>query len=204
MAREELFAVFVDFSKAFNLLNRNILMAKVHDLSGQRHSLTRLIGNMLANNSVRINVGTTISTEIPQTNGVLQGDLPSPLLFNLATIDVVSAIQKGNRDVNAYIYADDIVILSNLHQEIQSALDDLSQWSRANEFHINKEKTVTMVFQKGGEIPTKDQSVFCEGERLTLVNSFRYLGVTLSDVSKTLWARGVHGKVAPVPAIFML
>jgi hypothetical protein len=55
MARGKLFAVFVDFSKALDLLNRNILMAKVHDLLGQRHSLTRLIGDMLANNSVRIN-----------------------------------------------------------------------------------------------------------------------------------------------------
>jgi hypothetical protein len=40
-----------------------------------------------------------------------------------------------------------------------------------------------MVFWKGGKISTKDQSVFCEGERLALVNSFRYLGVTLQRSS---------------------
>jgi hypothetical protein len=50
MARRNCLWCFVDFSKAFNLLNRNILMAKVHVLLGQR-----LIGNMLANISVRIN-----------------------------------------------------------------------------------------------------------------------------------------------------
>jgi hypothetical protein len=78
---------------------------------------------------VPVNDGTSISTEILQTNGVLQGDPLSPLLFNLTTIDVVSAVQKGNGDVNSYIYADDIVIVSSLHQEIQSALEDLSHWS---------------------------------------------------------------------------
>jgi hypothetical protein len=93
---------------------------------------------MLANNSVSINDRTIISTKIPQTNDVLLGDPLSPLLFKLATIDVVSAIRKGNRDVNAYIYADDIVIVAILRQEMQSALDDLSLWSRSNEFYINK------------------------------------------------------------------
>jgi hypothetical protein len=36
-----------------------------------------------------------------------------------------------------------------------------------------------MVFPKGGKISAKDQIALCEGERLALVNSSRYLGVTL-------------------------
>jgi hypothetical protein len=44
----KLFTVYINFSKAFDLLNRNILMANVCDLLGQGHLLTRLIGNMLA------------------------------------------------------------------------------------------------------------------------------------------------------------
>jgi hypothetical protein len=71
MDGRKLFVIFVDISKSFVMFSINILMTKVNNLTGQRHPLTRLIWNILANNSVHINHGTCISMEIPQTNGVL-------------------------------------------------------------------------------------------------------------------------------------
>jgi hypothetical protein len=65
---ENLFVAFVDFSKAFDILNRN--MTKVNDFMGQRHPVTRVIRNILPNNSVHINYSISMSMEIPQTSGL--------------------------------------------------------------------------------------------------------------------------------------
>jgi hypothetical protein len=67
-------------------------MTKVNDLRGQRQPLTRLIQNILTNNSIHINHGTSISMEIIHTNDVLQGDALSPL-SSIGT----TAVQKENR-----------------------------------------------------------------------------------------------------------
>jgi hypothetical protein len=58
----------------------------------------------------------------------------------------VQYTRKTVVNIYIYTYADDMVNASNHNQKIQSALDDLSKWTRTNDFHINKEKPVTMIF----------------------------------------------------------
>jgi hypothetical protein len=91
-----------------------------------------------------------------------------------------------------------MVMASDHHQEIQSALIDLTKW---DDFHINKEKTVTTGFRKGGEVSTKENSTFYEGEKAAIVNSFRYLGVTL-QTSRVTYTDHVKEK-ASLPIVAM-
>jgi hypothetical protein len=97
--------------------------------------------------------------------------------------------------VYAHTHADRGIAASH-HQEVQSALDDVSKRARTNAFRINTENTVTImkmavfwvvlrtrrrenlksytvtiVFRKGGRVSTKYKGVFYEGERLAIVNS---------------------------------
>jgi hypothetical protein len=100
-------SVSVDFPKASDRLNRNILMTKVNnhnigktpnDQAHQEHTRKQL------SNLVHINDSTSIPIKILQTNDVLQGDPLSPLIFNTAIIEVVSAIHKENSREHIYIY----------------------------------------------------------------------------------------------------
>jgi hypothetical protein len=56
---------------------------------------------------------------------------------------------------------------------------------RKIDFTINKWKTVSMVFEKGGKL-TETDFICCNDERPKNVNSFRYLGVTVQTTSKTV------------------
>ncbi|KAJ4451621.1 hypothetical protein ANN_03090 [Periplaneta americana] len=116
------------------------------------------------------------SQPLEQTNGVLQGDPLSPLLFNIATSDVYKDIEADN--VKIYAYADDMVILSTDIDDLQTAFNHLKEWANKNELLLNEKKTVTMTFRKGGRAAANDVIMYGT-EPLTRVPHFKYLGITM-------------------------
>ena len=177
----KLHAIFVDYKKAFDLLNRSILIDKVERMVGKNY-ITRILRNIMARNLMQIDDNIDLSQPIDQTNGVLQGDPLSPLLFNIATADIPNAIQTEG--VRIYAYADDMVLTSTDIRYLQTAFNKLVQWAINNEMQINKEKTVTMTFRKGGRAAANDVIHF-GAETLTMVPHFKYLGVTLQTHGNT-------------------
>jgi hypothetical protein len=72
---QKLFAIFMDFSKAFDMLNRTKLVTELGHVTGLDHTITRILRDILAYNYVQTD---SISKDMTQTNGVLQGDPPFP------------------------------------------------------------------------------------------------------------------------------
>ena len=67
--------------------------------------------------------------------GVKQGCILSPLLFNAYMEDLVQLIREqekglryGDAKVSILLYANDIVVLSNCKQNLQSMLLTLGEW----------------------------------------------------------------------------
>ncbi|KAJ4440452.1 hypothetical protein ANN_08593 [Periplaneta americana] len=135
-----------------------------------------IINHLLTYNEVRIQDGKTTSAPIVQTNGILQGDPISTLLFNLVTTDITSIIQ--NPAVVMYLYADGIVISWRNRGELQAIMDRLEEYAEDNSLTVNTSKTVKIVFRRGGKIAAGDKIIY-KGEELKVVNSFNYLGITL-------------------------
>ena len=176
--RGKFYTVFIDYTKAFDLLNREHLVKKLEHMIGRDNPLTIAINNLLAYNTIEIEDGISSSTAIRQTNGVLQGDPISPTLFNIATADVTKIIE--NSSVVLYAYADDMILGSKNREELQETMSKLQEWTETNKLHLNTDKTVSMVFRKGGRITAQDKITYA-GQTLTTVGSFRYLGITLQS-----------------------
>lgn len=198
--RGKFHAVFIDFSKAFDKLNRSIISSKLESIAMENKDLTCLIHNILSSNSVQISDSITLSTNITQTNGVLQGDPLSPLLFNIATHDVVKSIREESTDVKIYIYADDMVLGSHDRSELQKATYALEKWADQNELEINMQKTEHMIFRKGGKISQQDK-IFLKQEPLQTVNQAKYLGLTLQTTTNSFRVHTKQRATAATKAI---
>ena len=135
----------------------------------------------------------TTSKKITQTNGILQGDPLSPLLFNIATANI-STILSENEETTLIMYADDMALGSANKEELQATLLKLEKWVEENGFDINMGKTVQMTFKKGGRRSPAD-TLRLKNEPLKVEKSFKYLGMTL-QTTLTSFSQHIQEKSA--------
>ena len=91
-------------------MNRTKLIRKLDTQLGDSRYISRMTKATLSSNTIQIDDNLRRSKQFEQTNGVLQGDPLSPLLFNIMTMDIVDVVIT--KHVNLYMYADDMVIAS--------------------------------------------------------------------------------------------
>jgi sorting nexin-29 len=172
-----LYALFVDFKKAFDSVDRSRLFTKVQDQFGVRGCIARLIRGLLKGSTFRIDDGITLSRPVHQHRGVAQGDSLSPTLFLMFIADLSTKLEAV-ANIKFSFYADDLVIYSTDFNCIQFALDALSEWSIENGIDVNASKTKVMKFRRGGRVQ-RDLRFEYQGQEIQIVNRYVYLGITL-------------------------
>jgi hypothetical protein len=170
-----IYAAFIDFKKAFDSICRKILIQLLRDLNVVPTSLLRLLCALLDINIIQVHDGLSLSEHILQSNGVMQGDPISALLFILFVKDLPNILKHNNPNIIVIMYADDLVILSTDPCAIQKALDNLYDWCMQNLIYVNTSKSKIMIFRNGGRAPAN--TFFYNGEALEIVKHFPYLGV---------------------------
>lgn len=194
-----MYACFVDFQKAFDSVDRGLLIQKLikdFHLGGKTLSL---INNILTQNNVHISVGNQTAKHFAQTKGVAQGDGLSPTLFIMYIADLATEIKKGTINLKILMYADDLVIYSPIAEEIKTALNNLCFYCDKNKLKVNIAKTKVIKFRKGGRLAKKDRFLY-KGEEVEITNKYTYLGVTL-QTKLTLTEHIKNRKIQSVRAI---
>ena len=115
-----------------------------------------------------------------QKNGLHQGSVFSPILFNIHISD--QSIHDGTR---TFIYAYDLCVtaqyssFTEVETTIGDALDELTQYYRSNSLRPNPDKTQVTAFHLRNK--EANRSLKLEWNRTELENSPhpKYLGVTL-------------------------
>ena len=183
---KKLYCAFVDFSKAFDYINRDILWYKLIQF-GVRGKLLKVIQSIYANVKSRVKYGTELSSEFECYLGVRQGESLSPFLFSMYLNDIenefynrgINGINIGNVKLFLLLYADDITIFSETPEGLQEGLNLLREYNQKWKLTVNTEKTKVIVFGKGGILPR--QLKFYYGTmQLQIVSSFSYLGVVFT------------------------
>ena len=127
--------MFIDMQKAFDLINRDLLMYKLllNVVDGQMYDA---IGAMYANTSASIRVNDYLTDWFSVYMGVRQGDSLSTTLFSLYLNDMAIGMQMMEcgvkvdmMDVSILMYADDVVLLSDTEANLQSMLNYVSEWT---------------------------------------------------------------------------
>ena len=129
-------------------------------------------------------VGGEISFPVPVLSDVPQGSVLGPLLFSIYVDDVtMCAKSECTRDT---LYADDLMLYKPISCpqdfiELQNDIFLVEQWSDDNYLSLNPKKCKVMLISRKRSCSFESVSLLLNGSALEKVNSFKYLGVTISN-----------------------
>ena len=193
--RKKLFCAFIGFQKAYDRINRSLLLLKLQrrEISGLFY---RNIKSMYNSVSYLVKVRNGHLDPITSALGLKQGGVLSPLLFNLF-IDDMSNLFDASCDpvitlgspLSHLLYADDLVLMSSSEAGLISCLAKLENFCNIWQLDVNIKKSKIVIFNPSGR-KLKGHKFFYQGKVLEIVQSYCYLGIDISCSGSFRTARG--------------
>ena len=177
--------IFVDYKKAFETLDHEILLKKLKLYGFSNHSLAWM-QSYLENRKHTVNCNNTISKETTVSYGVPQGSILGPSLFIIYVNDLLYTLLDDPK-VNIEMYADDTVVyVSDLCPNIaqkknQTVINSLYNWCIRNKLTINFKKTKHMMISRRHNLDPVQQNTHIKIgiDNIENVSMYHYLGVDL-------------------------
>ena len=138
--------LLIDFSKAFDHIDHQVVLNKLHDNNVPEICLNWFRG-FLCGRRQRVKIGKTTSSWLCVNGGVPRGTLSGPELFRHMVSDL-------HTKVKSIKYVDDTTLTEIVHKgetsKMQGALEEIHQWSLVNNLHLNllKTKEILIDFRK--------------------------------------------------------
>ncbi len=125
-------AIFIDLTKAFDFVDRYLLLDKLHNIGLSKNAIL-WFSSFLHNRKQCVVVDGKFSDFLIQERGVPQGSTLGPLLFSIYVNDLPSILMYSS----VQLYADDTVIYTSKSDisEVQAILED---WLLNNKLLLNK------------------------------------------------------------------
>jgi len=183
------FSIYLDLSKAFDLIDPQILLDKLKHYGFSALSLS-LCKSYLSDRKQYVSYSDAVSDTITIFKGVPQGSIIGPLFFLIFINDLYLSSSR----MNFILFADDTTIFSSLQDfdphntgdiniissEINNELNLIHQWILANKLKINATKTKFMCFR------TRQQRIvypelYLGHDKIENVNSFNFLGIHVDE-----------------------
>ena len=180
------FACFVDFQKAFDSVEHQLLWQKLARL-GVSNKFLRLLQSMYGDASSAVSLNDQISPVFPCKRGVRQGCNLSPLLFCIFIADLEQTLKSkhsGNltlihTKLPLLLFADDLVLLADNHTGLQKSLDILAEYCQKWHIQVNFVKTKVLVFSRSRSPGPQNYTFAINQSIVETTNEYKYLGLLL-------------------------
>lgn len=178
--------VLLDYSRAFDTLDRSILLAALHYI-GLDESAVAFFNSYFDGRTQRVMIDGVLSEELPVTRGVAQGSILGATLYIVYTSEQDCSFNK----CKAHYYADDTqVCISFDNTDVVEAcntlnleLEKLMNFSAQHHLHINAEKCTALLFgpKNCREQTEKLVNIKIGDKSLKVENGKRNLGVIFDN-----------------------
>ena len=172
-------ALYLDFKKAFDSINHDLLLAKLRKYDVD-HDTIGWLRSYLSGRNQQVRINGVVSTAVPVTSGVPQGSHIGPILFVFFLEDLVQHLGVSSCSV----YADDmklhrVVRCTQDQLELKNLLERVERWSAINDMNLNPSKCQHMIYTRAQQVKQFRYSI---GDTvLRQVNIVRDLGVILDS-----------------------
>ncbi|KAI3365877.1 hypothetical protein L3Q82_000862 [Scortum barcoo] len=167
-------------SSAFNTIVPSKLVTKLRDL-GLNSALCDWILNFLTGRPQAVRMGSTTSSTLTLNTGAPQGCVLSPLLYSLFMHDCV-ATHSSNTIIK---FADDTTVIGLITGDDETAYREevraLTSWCQDNNLQLNVSKTKELIVDFRRRQREEHTPISINGTTVERVNSFRFLGVHISE-----------------------
>ncbi|XP_077073341.1 putative RNA-directed DNA polymerase from transposon X-element [Siphateles boraxobius] len=172
-------AAFIDLTAAYDTVQDRTMIRKLFDMTGDL-DLCQIIKSILNNRRFFVQLNDKKSKWKAQKNGLPQGSVLAPLLFNIYTND-----QPLHPQCRRFIYADDLCITTQqenfqkIEPVLESALLEMTTYYNNNHLKPNPSKTQLCSFHLKNRDAKNELSISWDGYKLSNHPHPVYLGVTL-------------------------
>lgn len=181
--------VFVDYKKAFDLIDHDLLLLKLKSL-GVGEDLLPIFRDYLSGRTQYVDIDGHYSTKRAVSLGVPQGSILGPVLFLIFINDLPTVIQHSMVD----IYADDTTIsyssnfktaAGDISNCLQKNVNETMEWSAENRMVLNDSKTKVMLVTGKRLVKRMDDSLLrvrMNSFELEQVDVFNLLGIRIDSL----------------------
>ena len=193
------FLAYVDYKKAFDSVNRNMLLYKLSNM-GINGNFYNAILAMFRNPKARVILNEYSTEYFDCPIGVKQGDCISATLFAIFINDLALQIKESNIGIdlskhidinqtnisqealfiNILLYADDIVCMAESEHDLQELLNIVENWCRKWRLEVNLMKTNIMHVRPIRRQQSKFMFLF-NCRPVEYCKYYRYLGTTINE-----------------------
>ena len=184
---------FLDASKAFDRVNHQRLFEKL-DKRGIPGYILRIIVFWYENQTMAVRWGNLISNSFQVSNGVRQGGILSPYLFNMYMDELSTRLNNlkigcsiDDLFINHLMYADDLVLISPSTRGLSRLIEECQKYGLEFDILFNSNKSAVMFFKPDFLKNTNFPNFKINNENIDIVSNYTYLGhIICNDSSDDL------------------
>ena len=177
-AKKKASVVFINLTAAYDTVWHRGLTCKLLRLLPDKH-MVKMIMELVRNRSFTLTTGDSKQSRLRRLkNGVPQGSVLAPLLFNIYTYDLASMISRK------FAYADDLALLhssrkwKDLEETLSQDMSTLSAYLQTWRLKLSHTNTVTTAFHLNNREAKRELKVYND-RLLPFCPTPTYLGVKL-------------------------